>query len=538
MASADGRTVIRLARAGTDPEWPGAEVARALLVDGGGWGIDGFEGARWRAARTHGEPVTVYLVGAGPGDPGLLTRRGAKLVSEADVVIFDRLVHRSLLALAPSSAELVDVGKRPDAAQSGTGRQDEINRLLVVHGRQSQTVVRLKGGDPFVFGRGGEEGDVLTRAGVPWQVVPGVSSAFGVPAAAGIPVTHRGLSSSVTVVTGRVGDPTAPGGVDWDLLAKVGGTLVILMGMQTRAEIADALQRGGKPADTPTAVIERGTTSTQRVVRTTLDRLADVDLGSPAVIVVGPVADLGSDGAPVDPPGPLAGRTVVVTRSGPRAHGLVDALQRAGAETIEVPLDRADRGRRWRRGAARGRGRGGAVPLGRPHLGQRRAPLHGLPARCPGVGLDQGGGSGTGHGRRPAPGRGRARPGTGRALGSGTGRRVPGGRSRDGRSPCPVSRVPTRRPSTIEDGLAHKGWDVRRVEAYRTVALPPPEPELMDRMAGADAVTFTASSSVKAFAALRLPDGRPLPVPPLVLCIGPTTTASAGALGLAGVADG
>ena len=218
--------------------------------------------------------MTVYLVGAGPGDPGLLTRRGAKLVSQADVVIFDRLVHRSLLALAPSSAELVDVGKRPDAAQSGTGRQAEINRLLVVHGRQSHTVVRLKGGDPFVFGRGGEEGDVLTRAGVPWQIVPGVSSAFGVPAAAGIPVTHRGLSSSVTVVTGRVGDPTAPGGVDWDVLAKVGGTLVILMGMQTRTEIAGALQRGGKPADTPTAVIERGTTSTQRVVRTTLDRLA------------------------------------------------------------------------------------------------------------------------------------------------------------------------------------------------------------------------------------------------------------------------
>ena len=137
-------------------------------------------------------------------------------MSQADVVIFDRLVHRSLLALAPSSAELVDVGKRPDAAQSGAGRQDEINRLLVAHGRRSQTVVRLKGGDPFVFGRGGEEGEVLTRAGVPWQIVPGVSSAFAVPAAAGIPVTHRGLSSSVTVVTGRVGDPTTPGGVDWD----------------------------------------------------------------------------------------------------------------------------------------------------------------------------------------------------------------------------------------------------------------------------------------------------------------------------------
>jgi uroporphyrinogen III methyltransferase / synthase len=477
--------------------------------------------------------VTVYLVGAGPGDPGLLTRRGAKLVSQADVVIFDRLVHRSLLALAPSSAELVDVGKRPDAAQSGTGRQAEINRLLVAHGRQSHTVVRLKGGDPFLFGRGGEEGDVLTRAGVPWQIVPGVSSAFGVPAAAGIPVTHRGLSSSVTVVTGRVGDPTAPGGVDWDVLAKVGGTLVILMGMQTRAEIADALQRGGKPADTPTAVIERGTTTTQRVVRTTLDRLADVDLGSPAVIVVGAVAALGED-APVDPPGPLSARTVVVTRSGPRAHGLVDALQRAGAETIEVPLteqtEAADGGAALRDAAAEvaqyrwvvltsvnavhrfmaslrdaralgstkvaAVGPATAVALRRTGVEPDLVPAEhwasGLVDAFPPAGLE---------------------PHAARVL-----------------FPCA-----DQAPSTIEDGLAHKGWDVRRVEAYRTVALPPPEPELMAKMADADAVTFTASSSVKAFVALRLPDGRPLSVPPLVLCIGPTTTASASALGLAGV---
>jgi uroporphyrinogen III methyltransferase/synthase len=478
--------------------------------------------------------VTVYLVGAGPGDPGLLTRRGAKLVSQADVVIFDRLVHRSLLALAPSSAELVDVGKRPDAAQSGTGRQAEINRLLVVHGRQSQTVVRLKGGDPFVFGRGGEDGDALTRAGVPWRIVPGVSSAFAVPAAAGIPVTHRGLSSSVTVVTGRVGDPTAPGGVDWDLLAKVGGTLVILMGMQTRAEIAGALQRGGKPADTPTAVIERGTTSTQRVVRTTLDRLAEVELGSPAVIVVGPVAALGSDDAAADPPGPLAGRTVVVTRSGPRARGLVDALQGAGAGTIEVPLteqtEAADGGAALRDAAAdMARYRWvvltsvNAVHRFMDCLRDARAlgstkvaavgPATAVALRRAGVEPDLVPAEHWAPGLVDAFPTADLEPGAARVL-------FPGA---------------DQAPSTIEDGLAHKGWDVRRVEAYRTVALPPPEPELMDRMAGADAVTFTASSSVKAFVTLRLPDGRSLSVPPLVLCIGPTTTASARALGLAGV---
>src|SRR6202161_3488123 len=173
--------------------------------------------------------MTVYLVGAGPGDPGLLTRRGEALLSEADVVLYDRLVHHSVLALAPLSAELMDVGKRPDGTRPGAARQEEINRLLVEHGRRAHTVVRLKGGDPFLFGRGGEEVEALTAAGVPWEIVPGVSSAFGVPAVVGIPVTHRGLSTSVTVVTGRV-DVPAPsgggtaGGVNWDALAQVEGT--------------------------------------------------------------------------------------------------------------------------------------------------------------------------------------------------------------------------------------------------------------------------------------------------------------------------
>ncbi len=189
--------------------------------------------------------MTVYLVGAGPGGPGLLTRRGEELLRSADVVVHDRLVDASVLALADPAAELIDVGKRP--GEPGGPRQEHINDLLVSHGAAGKLVVRLKGGDPFVFGRGGEEGEALDRAGVPWQVVPGVSSAFGVPATAGIPVTHRGLSTSVTVVTGHVGDPTAAGGVDWASLARAGGTIVVLMGMAQREEIARRLVDGVAP---------------------------------------------------------------------------------------------------------------------------------------------------------------------------------------------------------------------------------------------------------------------------------------------------
>jgi uroporphyrin-III C-methyltransferase len=255
--------------------------------------------------------MTVYLVGAGPGDPGLLTRRGADLLARAEVVLHDRLVSPAVLDLAAPGALLIDVGKEPDAAGAGgrgrgegqEQRQREIARLLVEHGRRAAVVVRLKGGDPFLFGRGGEEVDALAQAGIEWEVVPGVTSAFGVPGAAGIPVTQRGLASSVTVVTGRVGDAAgaagdADAGPDWAALAASGGTLVILMGMTTRAAIARSLIEGGRAPETPVAVIARGTLPDQEVVRTTLDRLEEVELGPPAVIVVGPVAALGARPGP------------------------------------------------------------------------------------------------------------------------------------------------------------------------------------------------------------------------------------------------
>jgi len=238
----------------------------------------------------------VAFVGCGPGDPGLLTRRGAKLLARADVVLHDRLVSPAVLDLVPPNATLIDVGKDPDAPDGGAARQEEIGHLLVEHGRRAAVVVRLKGGDPFLFGRGGEEIEVLARAGVAWEVVPGVSSAFGVPASAGIPVTQRGLASSVTVVTGRVGEPGPDGGPDWEALARAGGTLVILMGMTTRGAIAEALVRGGRSPDTPVAIIRRASWPDQETVRCTLGTLADLierrKYSPPAVIVVGEVVSL------------------------------------------------------------------------------------------------------------------------------------------------------------------------------------------------------------------------------------------------------
>ena len=231
--------------------------------------------------------MSVALVGAGPGDPGLLTRRGAELLAAADVVVYDRLVAPELLDLAPATAERIDVGKGPGQSDLQAG----INDLLVTHGRLGRRVVRLKGGDPFVFGRGGEEAEALRRAGIEVEVVPGVSSAFAAPAAAGIPVTHRAVSTSVTVVTGHEGDPSLPG-VDWDVLGRLDGTLVVLMGMGARASIAERLRSAGRSDDTPVAVVHWGTTDRQQIVRTDLAHLADVDLPAPAAIVIGPVAGL------------------------------------------------------------------------------------------------------------------------------------------------------------------------------------------------------------------------------------------------------
>jgi uroporphyrin-III C-methyltransferase len=229
--------------------------------------------------------VTVYLVGAGPGASDLLTLRASRLLGRADVVVFDRLVDPAVLEMARSDAELIDVGKRPGHSNS----QDLINALLVSLGQTRACVVRLKGGDPFVFGRGGEEYEALAAAGVSCEVVPGVSSAFAAPAVAGIPVTHRGLSHGVTVVTGHAREGAA---VDFRRLANPDVTLVVLMGVQRRASIVVELIEGGLEPATPVAVIERAHMDGQRVQRARLDELDRLDVTAPAVLVIGPVSEL------------------------------------------------------------------------------------------------------------------------------------------------------------------------------------------------------------------------------------------------------
>ena len=231
--------------------------------------------------------MTVHLVGAGPGDPDLLTLKAARLLVQADVVVHDALVDEAVLALVPPSAELIDVGKRPGRPVP----QELITALLVDLGRRHGCVVRLKGGDPYVFGRGGEEALGLQEAGVAFEVVPGVTSAVAAPALAGVPVTHRGLAAAVTIVTGhrRPGDEEA---TDWEALARVGGTVVVLMGVAERAGIAARLMAGGRPADTPVAVVERAGTAAQRVVRGSLGELSALAVEAPATIVIGAVAAL------------------------------------------------------------------------------------------------------------------------------------------------------------------------------------------------------------------------------------------------------
>ncbi len=228
--------------------------------------------------------MTVWLVGAGPGDPDLLTVRAARLLAGADVVVHDALVGAGVLELLRPDVELIDVGKRPGRPVP----QELINTLLVQLGRSGRQVVRLKGGDPFVFGRGGEEALALVEAGVEVEVVPGVSSAFAAPGAAGIPVTHRGVSAAVTVVTGhrRAGEPD----VDWRALGRVGGTIVVLMGVAQRAVIAAELVAGGLSPDTPVAAVTSATTDGQVVLRGTLGDLGVLEVRSPSTIVIGAVA--------------------------------------------------------------------------------------------------------------------------------------------------------------------------------------------------------------------------------------------------------
>ncbi len=448
-----------------------------------------------------------------------------ELLRLADVVVYDRLSQESLLDLAPAAAERIDVGKAPGHARL---TQSEINDLLIERGRRGETVVRLKGGDPFVFARGGEEAAALAAGGVPFEVVPGITSAIAVPAYAGIPVTLRHSSTSVTIVTGHEepGAGGAEGTVDWQAVARVGGTIVVLMGVARIARIAAELMAAGRSPDTPVAAVQWGTRPEQRTVRATLSTIADQPLGTPSTIVIGEVA--ASDLAWYENR-PLFGRRVVVTRAREQASELVTRLQAQGAATVEVPAieirDPADggaalaaavdrlgdydwvvltspNGARRLLDAARDRGRDGRAFAG---------------ARLAAIG-----------------------PGTAEVLASANllvdlvpPRFVaeslldafPAPTAAEGR--LLLVRAAVAR-DVLPEGLRGQGWDVDVVEAYRTEQAPLAE-EQAAAVAGADVVTFTSSSTVSNFLA-AIGDR---PIPPAVVAIGPITAATAREHGLA-----
>ena len=287
-------------------------------------------------------PPKVFLVGAGPGDPDLICVRGLRLLEEAEVVLYDRLVDPALLAHAPADAELIYVGKRTAAH---TVPQDEINQLIVTHARRGKLVVRLKGGDPFVFGRGGEEGVTLYEAGIPFEVVPGISAGIGATAYAGIPITYRGITSHVTFVTGHEDPLKDSAQLDWDKLASGVGTLVMYMGVKNLPNVVDKLRERGRPGDTPVALVRYGTLPRQRTVVGTLDdivvKVSEAKLRPPAITIVGDVVRLRRELRWFEDR-PLFGRKVVVTRPRAQASTQIRALRDLGADVVAFPTIRIE----------------------------------------------------------------------------------------------------------------------------------------------------------------------------------------------------
>jgi uroporphyrinogen III methyltransferase/synthase len=284
----------------------------------------------------------VYLVGAGPGDPGLMTARSLALIAAAEVIFYDRLIPPGALDGAREDADLVYVGKQPGVPSVP---QEEIGARLIEAARAGRSVVRLKGGDPFVFGRGGEEGEALREAGVEFEVVPGVTAGVAAPAYAGIPVTHRDDASAVAFVTGHEDPEKAETALDWEALARFPGTLVFYMGVKRLPENAAALIAAGRDPEEPAAAIERGTWPGQRTFVATLGTIAETvereGVGAPALIVVGAVAERREALGWLERR-PLHGRTVVVTRARAQASALATTLRDLGATVVELPAIRIE----------------------------------------------------------------------------------------------------------------------------------------------------------------------------------------------------
>ena len=463
---------------------------------------------------------TVYLVGAGPGDPALMTRRSLELIAAADAILYDRLIPAGALNGARADADLRYVGKQP----GGSTSQEEINSLLVSLARSCEVVVRLKGGDPFVFGRGGEEAEALAAAGVAFEVVPAVTAGVAAPAYAGIPVTHRDDASAVAFVTGHE-DPDKPSSaLDWPALASFPGTLVFYMGVRNLGRIASSLVDGGRSPDEPVAVVERGTLPAQRSVVGTLGDIASLvdaaGLKPPAITLVGSVARLQEELDWISRR-PLFGRTVVVTRARAQASGLASRLGALGARVVEAPAIRV-----VPRPAAEvdpvvsDVGSFALVVVTSPNgatLLFESLARSGLDARAlAGVSVAAIG------------------PGTaGELLRGGVRADVVPPRSiaeslAEALEAVPVSgrRVLIARASeardVLPDALSSRGAEVEVLPLYDTVAEP-----VTESLEGADYVTFTSSSTVRFFLeSASVPEGA------RVVSIGPVTSATARELGL------
>ena len=469
----------------------------------------------------------VALVGAGPGDPGLMTRRCLELVAEADVIYYDRLIPPEALDGARPEAELVYVGKEP--GKPGLG-QDEINRRLVESGKAGLRVVRLKGGDPFVYGRGAEEAEALRAAGLEFEVVPGVTAGVAASAYAGIPVTYRDDSSTVTFATGHEDPSRKESRLDLDLLARTSGTLVFYMGLRKLAGIAEALIAGGRPADQPAAVIESGTTPAQRVVTGTIAGIAEAveseGLKPPALVVIGDVAARREDLSWFERR-PLFGVSIVVTRAKERVSGLAARLRALGGEVIEVPVSRTE--------PADPHDPSVSEPLARFADGDFDLVCFTSPT---GVGCFFELIEARGLDARAFAGSELAAigPSTARALGSRglkadhlperfvsegmlrtlekvpmEGRRVLVARAAEGRELLPET-------------LRERGAEVVVMPVYRTVPEEPPEASLK-RAGSADFITFTSASSVHNLVRTGVVD--PASFGPKVVTIGPVTSEAA-----------
>lgn len=478
---------------------------------------------------------SVALVGAGPGDPGLITLRGLALIRQADVVLRDRLAPAELLEFMKTGAEDVYVGKR--SARHAVGQAD-INRLLVRLARQGKSVVRLKGGDPYVFGRGGEEAEALAKAGIPFEVVPGVTSAVAGPAAAGIPVTHRDLAASVAIATAHEAPGKAGARLDWEALARV-DTAVLLMGVERLAEAADALIAAGRKGSTPAAVIQDATLPTQRTVAAPLRRIARAaeraGIRAPAVTVVGDVARLREALGGYETR-PLHGVRVLVTRAREQASQLSAVLRELGARTTEAPAiviappRSAEPMRRAVRGLAEGRydwlalSSVNGVEALATALRRARKDARAVRAKVAAVG------SATADALAGIGIRADLVPDT--FTTQAVGAAFPRGRGR-----VLLMRA-DKADLRLEDALREKGWTVERVVAYRIVdaatanaRLRPVEREARAQVRDGDydVITFASSGTVRAF--MRWLRGKPHRRTKIV-CIGPVTAATAREAGL------